>query len=64
MVRTTTFSVGEAIMADSVVSARSPPEYIPRAIGAAQFTQTPNGVPMTRPRALLAKLPLKLFLRT
>ena len=36
-------------MAASVVSARIPDEYMPRAIGAAQFTQTPSGVPIAIP---------------
>ena len=60
IVRTTMFSVGDAIIADSVVSARNPAEYMPLAMGAAQFTQTPSGAPITMPRNELAKPPLKL----
>ena len=42
------------VRADSVVSARAPPEYSALAIGAAQLTQTPSGAPIPRPSSALA----------
>jgi len=59
IVRTTIFKVGEAIIADKVVSALAPALYMPLAIGAAQLTQTPNGAPIAIPSAEFAYLPLK-----
>ena len=62
IVSTMMFNVGELIMAATEVSTRAPAEYNPVAIGAAQFTQTPNGAPIVIPKRLFENPVLKLRL--
>ena len=46
---TTTFKAGEENMAASTDSVLIPEVYMPRAMGAIQLLQTPNGMPATVP---------------
>ncbi len=57
MPRTMTLKVGELTSVASAVSTRPPPLSIPWAIGAAQFTQTPSGAPMSIPWSAPANFP-------
>src|SRR5262249_9743203 len=47
--KTTTFSAGDANVADSTDSVLMPDAYRPRAIGATQFVHTAIGVPTAAP---------------
>ena len=55
--RTITLKVGELTSVASAVSTRPPALIIPWAMGAAQLTHTPSGVPMSMPCSAPASFP-------